>query len=367
MRNRACGCLLALLLLLALLVCLSGYALSEIFAPRAHAKGNQAVVELAPQIPAAPFANGARGIFFTRQVEIEYYGGAVWLAATRDGSQHLASDDFAELRITRADGTVARWTHDFRNAARTAIVPLPPQEISRLFRRGRNEVEISLHDLTPFTYWSAPYCLIFDAPTPVPPTIPPPSPTITARASATPLVMTATRLPTPTATLAMGAILNADGGASSGQPAQFDARILAAGAFGALVFFLVLFLVRRHAARAEDLPTLRGWLDVYDRVTREGVMNLDLTLYQRGAAISIEPLRIQAFAESQEWLAAVVPTREGARLVLRDAGLENAHDDLVRDGARREVASRIEIEYRNPLAQEWQGGVSDVTAGLVRS
>lgn len=359
------GCVVLILLLFALLVCFLALALSQIFPRLVSAAGpmKTRVILIAAAVPPAQNDSQARGQFLQREIEVEYESGEVFLSSSSDTLAALMTDDVAELNVVHEDGTRARWSNDFRNAARTKINALPAQEVTKLFRRGTNLVTLTLYDLTPFTYWSAPYYLILEEDaTPTRFYTPTRFATPTREVRLTPIVglpvtteptqrpsPLATEVPIHTATPISSPRVQ---GNIPPQSISDSAWILfvAFGAVGIAALVLLFLFVR---SRHEPMPTLTltGWLDLFDTVTRESEAAIDLSKYPNGLALFVEPLRLTNRDGNENFFAAVVPTDKGAAVWSATADKASA-PQILDDGMRVMVGKRLELEYRNPFARK---------------
>lgn len=163
-----------------------------------------AVVELAPAIPEQPSRSRKAYTFdHAHQVVTVVPGNKVVLASTEDGTGWLSTDDRVVLQVA---GGVA-WKWDYRKPDRMGIVPIPPQDLTEMFKPGLNEVDLSLQDLMGPVFSTQPYYLVIyecgqegvppEIPTPV--ATPTTAPTVTPSPTARP---TSTAIPsaTPTST-----------------------------------------------------------------------------------------------------------------------------------------------------------------------
>lgn len=158
------------------------------------------IIQLAPEITRQP--SSGRQMFYQHQVEVSYHPGQLVMLSSQPAPEgDLSTDDLGVVRVSPSGRT---WQHDFRNAARTQIVPTRAQDITALFTPGINRVELQLTDLLGPEYSSRPYYLVIvdpcerftstATPTPTPTaTAVPPTETFTPTG-------TATDTPTPTAT-----------------------------------------------------------------------------------------------------------------------------------------------------------------------
>lgn len=356
------GCLISVVLILVLLVCLIGFALSQLWqdAHSAPPMERRALL-LAGTIAPARKMDKPFGIFYQRTFVVDVANGSVWLASSADGQGALSTDDVCELRVLRADGSTRVWAHDFRDATRTRILALDPQDISELFVSGRNQVTITLRDLTPFTYWSQPYYLVYDAPAPTSTPAPTRTPSQTiSRAMTRADAVLANSTPIPTALPT-----HAPTPEPTPQPTPSDENAtnifaapnllwLVGAGLGALGILFLIALLRRK--NPEQTLALNGWLDLHDNRTHESIGSLDLARYPNGLAITLDPLSV-APLKGQTFFAAVRPTNEGPQLIASE------QEELLRrelsneavtleNGAEILIGERLLIEYRNPT-QAW--------------
>ncbi|MBI4675899.1 MAG: hypothetical protein HY741_30020 [Chloroflexi bacterium] len=363
------GCFISIVLVAALLLCLIGFALSQLFKPASSApRMERRALLLAATIPPSQKRAEPFGVFYQQTFTVEMDEGAAWLASSADGKGKLSTDDFAELHVTRPDGSTRTWSHDFRNTAHTEITSISAQDVSALFLPGRNQVTLTLRDLMPFTYWSQAYYLVFDAPaptatatsTPKPTRLPTQTPTLnTAALSAATSVPTAqpTRLPTIEPTPLTNDIQPKDAEPKTSDSSLDALWLIGAGLGLAVVGVVFVMLVLKRKPPAPQ-SVLCGWLDVYDQATHDSLTALDLARYPTGAAFTLDPLRVSAW-NGQTFVAAVQPSEHGAQIVFgkgqkaqrgdRRAIFEEAL--MLEDGAQFVIADRLRIEYRNPQLQ----------------
>ncbi|MEZ4706777.1 MAG: hypothetical protein R3A44_06210 [Caldilineaceae bacterium] len=177
-------------------------------------------IELAPAIRA--HASSSTQVFYQNHITIKYQPGQqIILSSSADGQGMLSTDDLIRVQLQPSK---KEWENDFRNAARTQIVPIPPQDISALLTPGINTVTLTAIDLLGPEYSSRPYFLVVlntcVAPTPtvtetatyirvptstsspIPPTpIPTIAPTFTSQPTATYTPSSKAPTATPTATI----------------------------------------------------------------------------------------------------------------------------------------------------------------------
>ncbi len=353
------SCIMTLLLVLALLLCLIGFALSQLWQDvRSAPPMERRSLLLAAAIAPSRKSDKPFGVFYQQTFVVEIADGGVVLASSADGQGALSTDDVCELHVLRADGSTRVWTHDFRDATRTQILALPAQDISELFLPGGNQVTITLRDLTPFTYWSQPYYLVYDvpAPTATPSLTLTPKPTDTRTVTRANVVLAnstpiPTTLPTQAPTLAPTPQPTPSDENATGIFAPPNPLWLAGAVLGALgILFLVVLLRRKNPA-----PTivLNGWLDLHDNRTHESIGSLDLARYPDGLAIMLDPLRV-APLNGQTFFAAVRPTNQGPQLISDEQEEMRASRGVLEEavtlqnGAEILIGERLLMEYRNP-------------------
>jgi len=160
------------------------------------------VIQLVPAIPEQPSQTRDNHPFFSQRVVVHYHEGQrVLLSSTPDGAGFLSGDDIFWMQ-GQPSGQV--WERDFRDPARTQIIPIEPQWVTSLFTPGVNELEIRLQDRTPPVYGSSPWYLLLVSCVPqtviaIPSPLPTDPPTITPTTQPT-LVPSATPSATPSPT-----------------------------------------------------------------------------------------------------------------------------------------------------------------------
>ncbi len=367
---RGCAsCLLLVIVVVLLLICLLGFLTSQ-FIKSAHSAPptEQRVLQLAPRIASAARRNEPFGIFYRETFTVNVGEGLVLLTSLSNGRGALNTDDFAQLDVTRPDGTTRSWSRDFRNTNHTEILSVPAQDVSALFLPGQNQVTLTLRDLTPFTYWSEPYYLIFDAPEPtVTSTITQtstPSATVTTYIAAQATIAAATRTQTPSPTFVPSPTATpiANPTASNNEPrTQSNAfpstEFFVIGAVSISLVGLVVIVLLSKRRVQQPQPQLVGWLDLFDRQTREAQRAISLANYTQGIAILLDPLRVQPLTENS-FVAALRPTENGAELVVSagqtvQSNSQRGVDEekiVLRDGEQVDISGRLTLDYRNPLA-----------------
>lgn len=96
--------------------------------------------------------------FHTVKVEVDYRGGPVLLSSTADGSGDIVTDDAMTLSVESKGKARPPFFIGFsRNCI--GLESRPPQEVSRLFTKGVNQVTLMLHDRCGVAYSSLPYFL----------------------------------------------------------------------------------------------------------------------------------------------------------------------------------------------------------------
>lgn len=130
--------------------------------------------------------------FYTSTLSFHFSDGMqVILSSSPNGQDAIATDDQFFIQASLSGQS---WSHDFRNPARTQIVPLPAQDISYLFVVGENTVTVKVTDLFVPNYSSRPYFLVLLKGCATPTIVPTSTPTILPTATDTPVP------PSPTAT-----------------------------------------------------------------------------------------------------------------------------------------------------------------------
>ena len=217
--------------------------------------------------------------FYTTTLSFQFSDGMqAVLSSSPDGQGQVSTDD---QFLIQASPSGRAWSHDFRNPARTQIVPLPAQDISRLFVVGKNTITVKVTDLFVPNYSTRPYFLILIKKcatptatfTPLPtvtPTPVPPTPTVAA--TTTPVVQlivvavtpSDTPIPLPTATVISATPTSRLEPGATLAPAGNRAGFMANVAWWMLVGFLLSFsgtglwwLAFRQRKR------LTGEIDVY--------------------------------------------------------------------------------------------------------
>lgn len=129
--------------------------------------------------------------FYTTTLSFHFSDGMqAILSSSPNGRDSIASDD---QFFIQASPSGQSWSHDFRNPARTQIVPLTAQDISHLFVVGENTVTVKVTDLFVPNYSSRPYFLVLLKGCATPDIVSTPTPTILPTATDTPVP------PSPTA------------------------------------------------------------------------------------------------------------------------------------------------------------------------
>lgn len=103
-----------------------------------------ASAELAPAIGEAVVQQGQT--FFTRAIELDYSGGQVFLSGSPAPTGSFSVDDGMVITVTHPDGSASSWTRTF-NVGCEQNTALPAQDVTDLFRPGRNSVSVSLYDI----------------------------------------------------------------------------------------------------------------------------------------------------------------------------------------------------------------------------
>ncbi|MFO8062270.1 MAG: T9SS type A sorting domain-containing protein [bacterium] len=83
-------------------------------------------------------------VFFNDSIEYNYIGGQVIFASDSLGLESTCVDDIIEMTVVHPDGTSSLWTHNY--APTKGDIPLPPVDLSSLFKIGVNKVKVILKD-----------------------------------------------------------------------------------------------------------------------------------------------------------------------------------------------------------------------------
>ncbi|GEM_PF-7039041 len=100
------------------------------------------ITEAIPQRPV--IAKGE--VFFTTEFRVRYLEGRVVLSSNPRGDGSVFVDDGLSLTVTRPDGTQATKLFDFSNSC-LGTGPVDPPDVTELFARGTNRVQIQLLDI----------------------------------------------------------------------------------------------------------------------------------------------------------------------------------------------------------------------------
>lgn len=84
--------------------------------------------------------------FFTTSTIVDFQSGTVILSLNPDGTGDIMVDDAMDLYVTHADGTTSEHTIDFTFNCSRYVAPLPPQDITFLFKKGTNQVRFTFFD-----------------------------------------------------------------------------------------------------------------------------------------------------------------------------------------------------------------------------
>lgn len=154
-------------------------------------------IPLVPEIAETTSAQIGRDFYTTTRSFQFHAGQQAVLSSSPDGQNPVSTDDQVLIQASPSGQT---WSHDFRNPARTRIVPLPAQELSHLFVVGENTVTVKVTDLFVPNYSTRPYFLVLITRCATPTPMPTQTPTALDTATFTPFP-TATNTPVlPTAT-----------------------------------------------------------------------------------------------------------------------------------------------------------------------
>lgn len=133
----------ALLVAAGLAVGLAGCAYLERLFPPSDVKSFP--VHITNAIPERPVL--AKGeIFFTTEFAVRYFEGRLVLSSNSRGSGSVFVDDALSLTVTHPDGTRVSRLWDLSNSC-LGTGPVDPLEVTELFARGKNRVQLQLRDL----------------------------------------------------------------------------------------------------------------------------------------------------------------------------------------------------------------------------
>lgn len=96
-------------------------------------------------IPYEPISRTGQS-FFASNATVDFQSGTLVLSANADGTGDIMVDDVMDLQVTHADGTTSAHTIDFTFSCSQYVAPLPPQDITFLFKRGTNNIRLVFHD-----------------------------------------------------------------------------------------------------------------------------------------------------------------------------------------------------------------------------
>ncbi|MFN8499535.1 MAG: hypothetical protein U0641_16920 [Anaerolineae bacterium] len=352
--RRGCGCLVGLLVILALLACMLGYGVSRGFVRAAHAAGpNDAMAtQLSPAVPEAPRTPTAHGVFFDAHVSVTIAARQLRLAGSPDGEGQLCTDDRATLTFRSTSGESFVWRHTFHQNAQTGIYCIPPVDLTGQVTPGVYDVEVQLEDVVPYTYSSTAYYLVaFPEPTATPAPSPSAAPTapravaeVAAEATPTATPRDVTPTPTPGAAVAPEA---GDGEGASALSLWWPlalAVVAVVGLAGAIIAFKI------RGAAAPDGPHLSGTADLTDRETGES-RQVSLFQYPRGARLTRHPLGLAGLASPAsigETIGYLLPSAQGPLLYVDPPGASGgAAPTPMQPGHGYTVAAGVvEVSYR---------------------
>lgn len=142
-RRARFGRFLALVGLTALVFAVQGCGYLEKLFPAPDVKSFP--VYVTPAIPQRPVI--AKGeIFFTTEFRVRYVEGRVVLSSNPRGDGSVFVDDGLSVTVTHPDGTSSTRLFDLSNSC-LGTGPVDPLDLTELFARGRNRVQIQLMDL----------------------------------------------------------------------------------------------------------------------------------------------------------------------------------------------------------------------------
>lgn len=104
-----------------------------------------APIDLAPHVPSAQVEHRGE-TFFTKEVEILYERGRVYISGDPPPESEFNVDDGMRLDVKRPDGTVKTWTHNF-NTGCIRNESVPARDVTDLFQPGLNYASVTLYDI----------------------------------------------------------------------------------------------------------------------------------------------------------------------------------------------------------------------------
>ncbi len=118
-------------------------------------------------------------VFIDTTVDVGYSGGPVLISSTPDGTGSTVVDDVMQVDITRPDGTVSTYTHDYSNGCSGITYP-GPLDIQTYLATGHNSLRFRMMDGCGGNMSSSPVYVVFDTP------VADPTPTVTPTVDPTP-------------------------------------------------------------------------------------------------------------------------------------------------------------------------------------
>jgi len=100
-------------------------------------------------------------VFYQATFYINYTGGPVMMGSRPNGRGDIFVDDVLFVQVTRPDGKVASYAHDYSSSCRGSITPTGPVNLKNFFQKGLNRVQITMQDLCgagmgASSFWIAP-------------------------------------------------------------------------------------------------------------------------------------------------------------------------------------------------------------------
>ena len=133
----------ALFAVAALAVGLSGCAYFErLFPPRDVKSFPVPIMDAIPERPVLTKGE----IFFITEFAVRYFEGRLVLSSNLRGDGSVFVDDAISLIVTHPDGTQASKLFDLSNSC-LGTGPVDPLDVTELFARGINRVQLQLRDL----------------------------------------------------------------------------------------------------------------------------------------------------------------------------------------------------------------------------
>ena len=102
-------------------------------------------VEVTPLVDSSPVTQRGE-TFLTRELQVTFSRGRIYLSGDPPPASPFTVDDGLRMDVTRPDGTIATWSHDF-NTSCIRNEAVPAQDVTTVFQPGVNRVSITLYDI----------------------------------------------------------------------------------------------------------------------------------------------------------------------------------------------------------------------------